>query len=151
MSKIALAVLTFLLVVVGGSAPAASAGHAAGPIVVIPSAVKWMPGTGPVPPTVGVAVLEGDPSKSGEYTIRLKMPDGAKFRPHWHDNQERVTVISGTLLVGIGSTFNASKMIALPAGSYGSIPAGLRHYAMAKGDTVIQINGEGPRSMTYLK
>ena len=44
---------------------------------------------GPAPPTLPagaqLAVLEGDPgSSSGDFTVRLKMPDGYVFNPHWH-------------------------------------------------------------------
>ena len=80
--------------------------------------------------------------------MRLRMPNGLKIGPHFHGDIERVTVISGTLLVGLGNTMRVSKMMALPAGSFVSIPAGLHHYAMARGTTVIQIHGDGPFSMT---
>jgi len=50
-----------------------------------PDTIHW----GPAPPVVQkeaqFAVLEGDPTaSSGDYTIRLKMPDGFRIAPHWH-------------------------------------------------------------------
>jgi hypothetical protein len=117
------------------------------PTIVTPAAIHWMPGTGQIPATVGVAVLDGDPSKPGPFTIRLNIPDGTKFPAHYHDDTERVTVISGTFMAGIGGKFDASKLMALPAGSFAVIPAKLWHFAMAKGDTVVQINGNGPFAM----
>jgi hypothetical protein len=30
------------------------------------------------------------------------------------------------------------------------MPAGMKHYAWAKGETVIQINGEGPWNIEYV-
>jgi hypothetical protein len=40
---------------------------------------------------------------------------------------------------------------ALPADAYVSIPAGTPHFAMAKGDTLLQIDGVGAASMTPTK
>lgn len=95
-----------------------------------------------------MAVLSGDPSKTGsQYTVRLKVPDGVKILPHTHGDTENVTVISGTFLVGVGSEFNTTKMLALTPGSYASIPAGTPHYAIAKGETIVQVNGVGPASI----
>jgi anti-sigma factor ChrR (cupin superfamily) len=42
---------------------------------------------------------------TGDFTIRLKMPDGYKVAPHTHPNRENVTVLSGTLKVGMGDQF----------------------------------------------
>ncbi|HEY5093991.1 MAG TPA: cupin domain-containing protein [Candidatus Eremiobacteraceae bacterium] len=125
----------------------ALASPAMGPTVFTPDTIKWMPGTGQIPSTVGVAVLEGDPSKPGPFVLRLNIPDGTKFPVHYHDDTERLTIISGTFMAGIGTTFDESKLIALPAGSYCILPAGLRHYAMAKGQTVVQLAGMGPFAM----
>src|SRR6202140_5165196 len=72
-----------------------------------------------LPPGAQIAVLEGDPmAASGDFTIRLKLPDGYKVAPHTHPNRENVTVISGTLKFGMGDQFDASKMTAFGAGSF---------------------------------
>ena len=115
----------------------------------MPADMKWQPFPGN--PGVQMAVLSGDPSKTGDYTIRLKLPDGTKFPPHTHPMTENVTVLSGTLMVGLGNTMAMAKMTALPAGTFVSIPKGLAHYAMAKGVTVLQLSGEGPEGMTMIK
>ena len=144
MKKFAFALAAVALLAFGASA---SADSTMKPIIVTPDSVKWMPGTGQIPATVGVAVLEGDPSKPGPFVLRLNIPDGTKFPVHYHDDTERLTIISGTFMAGIGTSFDASKMVALPAGSYCVLPAGLRHYAMAKGQTVVQLAGTGPFAM----
>jgi quercetin dioxygenase-like cupin family protein len=120
------------------------------PTIVTPSQVHWTAGTGPMA-GAQVAVLSGDPNKAGPYTMRLRIPDGGKFGPHFHGDVENVTVLQGTLLVGLGDTMDPAKMIALPAGSFVSIPMGVHHYAVAKGDTILQIHGIGPASMTMVK
>src|ERR1700732_1288790 len=110
-----------------------------------PDQVKY----GPAPPFLPVgaqlAVLEGDPmASSGDFTIRLKMPDGYKVAPHTHPNRENVTVLSGTLKVGMGDQFDGSKMAAFPAGSFAYMDPNMHHYAAASGETVIQIHGTSP-------
>jgi hypothetical protein len=45
-----------------------------------PDQVKWGPAPPFIPAGAQLAVLEGDPmGTSGDYTIRLKMPDGYKI------------------------------------------------------------------------
>jgi hypothetical protein len=117
------------------------------PVIITPSSIKWMPGSGQIPSTVGVMVLEGNPMKGGPFTVRLRIPDGTKFPVHYHDDTERLTVLSGTFMAGIGTKWDSSKMVALTAGSYCVLPGGLRHYAMAKGLTIVQLSGTGPFAM----
>ena len=70
-----------------------------------------------IPPGAQLAVLEGDPTaSSGDFTVRLKMPDGYKIPPHWHPHRENVTVISGNFKVGMGDTFDATKMATFGTG-----------------------------------
>lgn len=120
------------------------------PIIVMPNAVKWQPVKGMA--GLQYAGVYGDPTKAGgEYAARYKVPAGFKFPAHSHPQSEQVTVLSGTFLVGVGDKMDASKMVALPAGSFVQIPAGLHHYAMAKTDTVLEIHGIGPDVMNMVK
>lgn len=119
------------------------------PTIVTPATVEWTAGTGPFAGTQ-VAILEGDPSKPGPYTVRVKIRDGGRFAPHSHADIEHVTVIAGTSLVGLGDTMDVSKLKALDAGSYVIIPSRLHHFAMAKADTIIQIHGMGPSTFDML-
>jgi quercetin dioxygenase-like cupin family protein len=127
-----------------GGASALAAGTA--PTVVAPSQIHWTPGKGPLKGTQ-VANLFGDPAKPGAFVTRIRMPDGLKFGPHYHPVLENVTVLQGTLMIGVGDKMNVAKMISLPAGSFFSVPAGVHHYAMSKGDTIIQLNDVGPWTM----
>jgi len=127
------------------------ANAAGAPTIVMADQAKYGPAPAPFPAGCMLAVLSGDPSKAGDqYTVRLKLTDGMKLAPHTHGDTENVTIISGTLMVGVGSTFDATKMLALTPGSFVSIPSGTPHYAMAKGETVVQVNGVGGSSMTLL-
>jgi hypothetical protein len=119
-------------------------------VLITPGGLKWVDGPPGLPPGVKVAVLFGDPSKAGmPYTIRAKMGDGYTIPPHWHPTDENVTVLSGTLIVGKGDSLTKAGM-ELPAGSYMRMPKEMRHYAIAKGDTVLQIHGVGPFDITYV-
>jgi len=120
------------------------------PVIFTPSTVKWGPGTGEFK-GLTVAWMSGDPTKTGPWTVRLKAPAGAKFPVHYHNDTEVVTVISGTFAAAIGDKFDASKLMDLPAGSYVVIPAGMKHYAMAKTDCIVQLSGTKPFAMVMVK
>jgi mannose-6-phosphate isomerase-like protein (cupin superfamily) len=116
-----------------------------------PDQVKY----GPAPPFLlagaQLAVLEGDPmAASGDFTVRLKMPDGYKIAPHTHPSRENVTVLSGTLKVGMGDQFDASKMMSFGAGSFAYLDPSMHHYAASSGETVIQIHGMSPLKVNYI-
>jgi mannose-6-phosphate isomerase-like protein (cupin superfamily) len=116
-----------------------------------PDQVKY----GPPPPTVPagaeMAVLEGDPTAAtGDFTVRLKMPDGYKFPPHTHPKRENVTVLSGTLKVGMGNQYDDSKMMSFGTGSFIFVDPTMHHYAGASGETVIQIHGMSPLAINYI-
>lgn len=119
------------------------------PTIVTPSSLKWTPITG----VAGAwqATVWGDPTKTGLFVVRLKLADGTKVPAHWHTNTERVTVLSGTLMVGVGDSNDAAKMMSLGPGTFAVMPAKVHHYAMAKGDTIVQIGGEGPETMDMVK
>jgi len=120
------------------------------PVIFTPSTVKWEAGTGEFK-GLTVAWMSGDPTKAGPWTVRLKAPAGAKFPVHYHNDTEMVTVISGTFEAAIGDKFDASKLMALPAGSFVVIPAGMKHYAMAKTDCIVQLSGTKPFAMVMAK
>jgi catechol 2,3-dioxygenase-like lactoylglutathione lyase family enzyme len=116
-----------------------------------PDTIPWGPAPPVVRPGAQFAVLEGDPTAStGDFTIRLKMPDGFRIAPHWHPNRENVTVISGTFKVGMGDEFEANKMKAFIAGSFAFLDPDMHHYAMACGETIVQVHGQSPLQFNYI-
>jgi quercetin dioxygenase-like cupin family protein len=146
MKTLQIALLPLAGILAVGSLGAMAAG---GPTIVLANQAKYGPAPKPYPAAARMAVLSGDPGKAGsQYAVRLELPNGTQIAAHTHGDTENVTVIQGTLMVGVGSSFNASKMLALTPGSYVSIPAGTPHYAMAKGETIVQVNGVGPASTT---
>ena len=116
-----------------------------------PDAVPYGPAPAFVPAGAQLAVLEGNPgAASGDYTVRLKMPDGYRIAPHWHPKRENVTVISGTFKVGMGDHFDESKMGDFPAGSFAFLDPDMHHYAMASGEVVVQVHGMSPFQFNYV-
>ena len=119
-------------------------------MVALPDQITWGPAPAVLPVAAKLSVLEGDPTKSAAFTMRLLMPDGYQIPPHFHPATEHVTVISGALMVGMGEKFDESQMKTLPAGAFGLIPARMHHYAKAKGETVLQLHGIGPWRLIYV-
>ena len=115
-----------------------------------PSQIKWQDGPASLPAGAKLAVLEGDPSKDGPFTMRLSMPDGYKIPPHIHPKVEHVTVISGTFNFGMGGTFDQTATQAMPAGTFAFWHAGMKHFAWAKGETIVQLHGTGPWKIEYV-
>lgn len=116
----------------------------------LPGDVKWVEGPATLRPGAKMAILEGDPSKEGFFTMRLWFPDGFEVMPHYHSQIEHVTVLSGTLNFGMGGKFDKSATRAMTAGSFGYWPIGMKHYAYVTGDTVLQLHGKGPWTVTYV-
>jgi quercetin dioxygenase-like cupin family protein len=97
-----------------------------------------------------MAVLQGDPSKSEPFTVRLRLPNGYKIPPHTHPTAENVTVLTGTFLAGSGTQFDESQLEEIGRDGFLSIPAEHAHYAMARGLTVVQVHAIGPFALTYV-
>jgi hypothetical protein len=131
--------------------PATKSAPAAHKNAFSPDQIPYGPAPAFVPAGAWLAVLEGNPmAATGDYTIRLKMPDGYKVAPHWHPKRENVTVISGTLKVGMGDKFDESKMMSFAATSFAYLDPSMHHYAMASGETVVQIHGVAPVKFNYV-
>lgn len=115
-----------------------------------PKEVRWQAGPPSLPPGAEFAVLEGDPSKPGPFVFRVKVPDGYRIPPHTHPKPERVTILAGTFHLGMGEKFDATKGEALPVGTYGTWPAGMKHYVWVEGETIVQFHGDGPWVIEYI-
>jgi quercetin dioxygenase-like cupin family protein len=146
-SLIAVGLALSASVALAQGAPSQAAPHT---VVVLPDQVTWGPAPPALPAGAKAAVLEGDPKQAGPYTMRVSFPDGYRIPPHFHPAAERVTVIQGTLRLGMGDKFDGSALNSLPAGSYVSMQPGTHHFAQAQGNTIIQVNGIGPWKLTYI-
>jgi hypothetical protein len=143
--------LVFGISALKASAKRLPAAGAAEKHVFTPDAIPFGPPPAFVAPGAELAVIEGNPgASSGDYTVRLKMPDGYRIAPHWHPKRENVTVISGTFKVGMGDTFDESKMGTFPAGSFAFLDPEMHHYAMASGEVIVQVHGISPLQFNYV-
>src|SRR5262249_55468434 len=88
--------------------------------------------------------------KAGTFVARLQMPANYKVAPHWHTNDEDLTIISGTMYLAEGDMLDTKHAHAMKAGAYHHLPGKTHHFAYTKGPTVVQINGSGPFAITYI-
>jgi len=132
------------------NADAGPAAQSSPHVMVAPAGLKW----GDPPPSLAagakLAVVQGDPSQPGPFVVRLQVPAGYKIAPHWHPGVENVTVLAGTVALGMGETFDESKMTTAAVGAYASLPAEMRHYFMAKSAATVQVHGQGPFVVNYV-
>lgn len=119
-------------------------------VMVAADEMKWGPGPAALPEGVQVAVLDGNPDRSGRFTLRAKMPDGYVVPPHSHPTDEHLTIISGTLMVGLGGKIDEAAMRTMNTGAYGKMPARTNHYVRAEGETILQLSAMGPFEVNYV-
>lgn len=141
----AVALLAFGAVLASGAGAADN-----GQSFIGPRDMKWGPAPPTLPPGAQVSVLLGDPGKPGAFVLRLMVPGGYRIAPHWHSQDEALTVISGTLYLGMGDKYDPGTARGLAAGGFHYLPARAHHYAFAKKPTVVQINGNGPFDIVYI-
>src|SRR5438093_7695470 len=115
-----------------------------------PETIEWKSGPPSWPAGAKMAVLEGDPTKEGPFVMRLQAPNGYHIAPHTHPKTERVTVISGTMLLAMGDNLDRSAAKTLNAGTYAFWLAGMKHTAWFDGATIIQLHGIGPWQINYV-
>jgi quercetin dioxygenase-like cupin family protein len=140
----ALAICSFALAL--DQQPAAKSEH----VMYAAADLKW----GDAPPALPVgakaAILQGDPGKEGNFTVRLKMPSGYKVPPHTHPTAEAITVLSGDFAMGTGPKFDEAAAHSMAAGGFAVMPPGTQHYAWCKAECVIQVNSTGPFVVNYV-
>jgi quercetin dioxygenase-like cupin family protein len=113
--------------------------------------IEWKPFAA-FPPSVRLAVIVGQPSESGPYTIRVKVPHGVKLMPHRHPEDRVYTVMAGVFYIGLGDQFDAGSLQAYPAGTVIVLPGNASHFHWAKsGEYVTQVTAIGPLGMEYIR
>ena len=119
-------------------------------VVKSPREIKW----GDVPPSLAkgakIAVMHGDPGKSGPFSVMLKFPPGYRIPAHWHSQDENVVVVSGVFYAGMGDNIDMTKAVALQRGAYVFMPARMHHFAVTRVPTVIELHGNGPFDINYI-
>jgi quercetin dioxygenase-like cupin family protein len=109
--------------------------------------LKWTP----IIKGCDLAAVSGDPNAEGApFVLRLRCVDGAKIPAHWHPTDENVTVLKGIFLVGMGETFDESKLQPMNVGNFVAMPKEMRHFGLCKGETIVQVHGAGPFKVNWV-
>jgi quercetin dioxygenase-like cupin family protein len=109
--------------------------------------LKWSP----IIKGCEIAVVEGNPDAEGQpFVIRFRCADGAKVPAHWHPTDESLTVLKGAFLVGTGDTFDESKLQTMNVGNFLMMPKEMHHFALNKGETIVQVHGAGPFKVNWV-
>ena len=113
--------------------------------------IQWKEAPSSLPEGAQVAVIEGDPTKEGPFTMRIKLPANYQIKPHWHPVIEHVTVLEGAFYMGTGEEFNMNTAIMLTENGFATMPKKYVHYAFTKDDeSIIQLHGIGPWGIIYV-
>jgi quercetin dioxygenase-like cupin family protein len=118
--------------------------------VIAPSDLKWGEMPPGLPAGAKMAVLNGDPTKAGPFTVRMQASAGYKIFPHTHPTPERLTVISGTFRLGMGDKFDEAATQEMGPGSYIVLPPGMTHFVALTSESIVQIDSEGPFQIKYV-
>ena len=109
--------------------------------------LKW----NPIIKGCDLAAVNGDSSVEGApFVVRLRCTAGTKIPAHWHPTDENVTVLQGTFQVGMGEKFDATKLQTMSAGNFVSMPKEMRHFALSKTATIVQVNAIGPFKVNWV-
>jgi hypothetical protein len=118
-------------------------------IIVLPADLKWDDAKA-LPPGAKFAMIEGNPSEAGPFTLRVKFPADYKVPAHWHPVVEHVTVISGTFNLGMGDKLDKEKTKAVTTGGVAFGQPKTNHFAWTSEETIIQVHGVGPTAINYV-
>lgn len=118
-------------------------------MMMVPGELKWadLPS---LPPGAKIAVVEGPLNEAAPFTFRVKLPANYMIPAHWHPAIEHVTVISGTLNMGMGDKLDKAKTRALTPGGFAVMQPKTEHFVWTRKETVIQVHGVGPWGITYV-
>lgn len=112
--------------------------------------LHWEPAPSVLPAGAQMAIISGNPEKSGPFVIQLAMPAGYRIPPHTHPNDETIRVLKGHFLIGMGDTWNQKSTRRMAAGSKVTVKNGMAHYGATEGASVVSIAAEGPFAITYV-
>jgi anti-sigma factor ChrR (cupin superfamily) len=109
--------------------------------------LKWIP----IMKGCELAAVSGDfNGDNAAFVLRIRCADGIKVPAHWHPTDENLTVLKGTFLVAAGETFDESKLQTMNVGNFVMMPKEMRHFALCKGETIVQIHGTGPFKVNWV-
>jgi quercetin dioxygenase-like cupin family protein len=108
--------------------------------------VVWRPSW----PGTEMAVVSGNLSAAAPFVFRFRMPAGYWICPHIHPVAAQIHTISGSFLVGMGTTLDTGRVRVLLPGDAMTLEPGLAHYEGSRGETVIELRGQGPWGIRFV-
>lgn len=113
--------------------------------------LEWSDGPPSIPDGSKFVLLEGDPKVAEFFTMRVFLPPKYVIPMHAHDGDERVTVLEGSVEIGIGETMESAFISRFHEDGYYMTPPPLRHFVRAGPEgCVLQLIGIGPWTIHYV-
>lgn len=119
-------------------------------VILSPSDIQWQNGPDSLPAGAQYIVLATSPKSKRPSTLRIKLPANYQIPPYYQTIPVRLTVLSGTLNMGMGNKFDTNNGTALVANSFVSIPARKPHFEWTTEETIIQVSANGPINTVYV-
>jgi quercetin dioxygenase-like cupin family protein len=98
------------------------------------------------------ATVAGAQNAAGLYTVRVHIRQGGSIAPHTHPDARILTVVSGEVYYGFGSTVDLASAQLYKTGAVFTVPANAPHWAQATtSDVVYQEAGMGPTAFVPVR
>jgi quercetin dioxygenase-like cupin family protein len=98
-----------------------------------------------------MAIVDGNPQSTGDFTFAMRFKAGAIIPPHFHPGETRVLVVRGEVRVGFGDEVDAKNERVIGPGGFAAIPAEAHHYEAGRTDALVFLTGPGPLKTTMIK
>jgi quercetin dioxygenase-like cupin family protein len=109
--------------------------------------LQWRPaGAG-----VEMALVDGNPQGTGDFTFAMRFKAGGIIPPHFHPGETRVLVVRGEVRVGFGDEPDTAHARVIGPGGFAAIPATAHHFEAGKTDALVFLTGPGPLKTTMVK
>lgn len=72
------------------------------------------------------------------------MPANYRIPAHWHPTVERVTVLSGTMHMGVGDKLDMRKSMFVNVGDMHDHASSHTAFCVGQGEVLLQFHGKGP-------
>jgi hypothetical protein len=97
------------------------------------------------------SLLTGDPTQSGLYSSRFRIPANTRVGPHSHRTVTTGVVITGRYWIGEGEKFDPSNGKEMQAGAFWAVPARRVYYTWTgPEEAVIEVTSTGPATFDYV-
>ena len=112
--------------------------------------LTWGPPPAGLPSGSRFAVVSGDPTKPGPFTVRIDLPPDYAVRPHFHPSSEELQVLEGTLHLGHGKRWDEKAFKTVSPDQPVTIAAKDPHFVHAASRVLLEIRSTGPYGITYI-